>query len=149
MTNQNPFNFIDPLLINFPANKSMICPDEKLEHHETYFNGNRSNAKQRWAYDNYFFRDIPFEIRQKRGDCTNIDDRMQAIHVEELKRPVPVCTQSWYGHRVASYNQITGEVYTKKYELRESYRSGGVPWPKMEREQAFTSNAVDILKPYK
>lgn len=147
MTNQNPFNFIDPLRINFPANKRMICPDEKLEHHETYFNGKRSNATQRWAYDNYFFRDIPFEIRQKRGDRTNIDDHMQAIHVEELKRPVPVCSQSWYGHRAAKYNQNTGEVYAKKYELLEGYRSGGVPWPKKEREQAFPSNAVYILKP--
>ena len=119
MTAQNPFNFINPLYIKFPANKTMICPEETQERRETYFNGEeRVKEKQRWAYDNYFYRDLPFNVHQKRGDRVNIEVRFANVHLAELKKPVPSSSQSWYGHRLAKgYNpkedQTSGNVLEK------------------------------------
>lgn len=144
MTNVNPFNFINPQYLKFPANKIMICPVEEEEHIETFFNGSHKKPMQRWSYDNYFFRDLPFEPQQRRGDRTNIEARMKAIHVEEQKKKVPSCTQSWYGHRSPKYNQQVMDC-ARTYEIDKVYRLSGMPWPKKDREQAFSS--LDILKP--
>lgn len=156
----NPFNFIDPLLVNIPKNKRILCEivkdsddtDEKIEKYpETYFNSSRVKPKQRWAYDNYFYRDLsPLNIKQKRADRANIDIRLQSIHDEEKRKAIPSCSQSWYGHRMPNhveYDETLGLRYGNVNEIKEFYRGYGLPWPKQEREQVSSRNLLDMIKP--
>lgn len=84
MSSNNPFNFIDPLLLQFPANKTMICPKKVTKKLETFFNSTKAMKKQNWGYDNYFFREETFSIKRRRDDRLNIEEYMKSIHEEVL-----------------------------------------------------------------
>lgn len=155
MTANNPFNFIDPRLLQFPANKTMICPPEQLQHEETYFSGNSGNAKreqrkQRWAYDNFVFGNLPFVAKKRRGDRINIEEHMVNIQAEELRRLVPVCTQSWYGHRTATYDErIADPPVGKVQEMLTLNRRNGMPFPKRNafgREEVCNRTLIETIK---
>lgn len=154
MTANNPFNFIDPRLLQFPANKTMICPPEELQYVETYFSGNSGaqpeRPKQRWAYDNFVFGNLPFESKKRRGDRANIEERMANIHAEERRRIVPVCTQSWYGHRRAAYDERVMEPPVGRVqEMLTLHRRNGMPFPKRNmfgREEVSNQTYIETIK---
>lgn len=85
MSSNNPFNFIDPLLLQFPANKMMICSKKTTRKRETFFNSSKEMKKQNWGYDNYFFREDTFNVRRRRDDRLNIEDYMKSIHDEVVE----------------------------------------------------------------
>lgn len=156
-TYTNPFNFIDPLLVNIPKNKRILCEmtntavDKNIpeKYPETYFNSSRVKPAQRWEYDNYFYRDLPtLNIKKKRADRSNIDVCMQSIHEEEKRKAIPSCSQSWYGHRMPNtvqYDETLGVHYGRTHAIKEFFRGYGMPWAKQEREQA--SNLLNMMKP--
>lgn len=157
-TNTNPFNFVDPLLVNFPRNKLIVCQtvtrsDEEKDRRrrETYFNSSREKPQQRWAYDNYFYHGLqPLNVKQKRADRLNIDRCMESIHKEEKHKAIPSCSQSWYGHRIPGavlYDETAGLCYGQTNAFRQFYRVNGMPWPKQRREQLSNRNVLDFLKP--
>lgn len=138
MTARNPFHFIDPLLLQIPANKYMDCPSEVFVRPETYFDGVPVVRVNRWSFDNYYLSaDCPFDPKQRRGDRQNIERRMDAIYKTEKQKKVPVCSQSWYGHRVAKYDQrLTTFSFGSRAAMTDCLRPNGMSWPKQERETA-------------
>lgn len=127
MSSNNPFNFIDPLLLQFPANKMMICPKTVTKKRETFFNSKKAIKKQNWGYDNYFFREDTFSIKRRRDDRLNIEEYMKSIHDEEMKKKIPSCSQSWYGHRPSNYLEKL-RPFAKIDGDKKMYYKNGLPW---------------------
>lgn len=156
MSASNPFNFIDPLRLQFPANKFITCPPAQKEppqqRRQTYFDGIPTQRPRRWAFDNYFYLNCPFDPKRKRADRQNIELRFDAIHKAEQRKTVPVCSQSWYGHRVAAtkYDQrLTTFSVGKRAELLDLRVPCGMSWPQQPRETQVFRTKYDLLKPDK
>lgn len=163
MSKANPFAFIDPRLLQFPANKQLQCDDvdhpssTPIIHQQTYFNGSSKRPPPTWAYDNFFGaqQHRPFDHHSRRGDRVNIEIRQQAIHDQEAAKLVPSTSQSWYGHRAPRFDQKllmvdagvgrTGEMETLK-------RPNGWPVPKAgavggRSEMDVNRTLIEIIKP--
>lgn len=159
MTASNPFNFIDPRLLRFPANKTMLCTDADFaaaadaasERMETYFNGtSTAPPQQRWAYDNYVYSQLPWDQRAPRADRVPAVVRQLNIHMAELAKAVPVRTQSWYGHRRPMYDQRLAErPHGRVHEMESEMRWNGMPFPSRlacGREQVDSKTLWQIVQ---